>query len=56
MILETIREKIFPMKGEFWIYEGLPPRERAIITEELLMKGKELANEIYIQRCKEKYD
>ena len=53
-MLETIREKISSMKGEFWGYEGLPPREKSDIYDELLMKEKKLANEIYIQRCKEK--
>ena len=48
-------EKLMNFNNNFFPSFNLKESKRQEIYEELILKQKELANEIYIQRCKEKY-
>ena len=48
-------ERLFKFKDFYLPGNFLPQREKQEIYDQLKLMQKEFANEIYIQRCKEKY-
>lgn len=53
--MERAEQIIIQGSGGWFPNSKLKNTQQAQIWDELLLKEKEFANEIYIQRCREKY-